>query len=315
MDNVKINTAKTLTLTLPSDPDSNQVFVTLIHDLGNDTIVSNVAATRASAGVYQITFGQAASGIYVLNSSGIYRAKFTYVKSGTEYSQYQIFNVFVPYIDSDTFFESHPEYINKFDDVFDKFEARARNIINTYCGQNFEYYPSKTIYVDGNNHSILHLPLPISYLSKVTVNPDMSGQEVIHDASNSSINKIEKTRQTGNFESSYYIRYKSSSSDYSSAFTGESMSVSNKFSSKSTFKIEGDFGWRYIPSSVEQAAGLLIADLMNDDSEFRRHGIIEVDMDRFTNFKFKGNFYETTGNIDADVLLMDYMLFVMDYII
>lgn len=315
MDSVKINTSKTLTLTLPSDPDSNQVLVTLVHDLGNDVVVSNVAATRASLGVYQVTFGQAASGIYTLNSSGIYRAKFTYAKSGTEYSQYQIFNVYVPYIDSDYFFEMYPEYINKFDDVFDKFEARARNIINTYCGQNFEYYPSKTVYVDGNNHNILHLPLPLSTLNKVTVNPDMSGQEIIHDSSNSSLNKIEKTRQSGNFEASYYIRYKSSSSEYSSAFTGEATPTSNKFSSKSTFKIEGDFGWRYIPSSVEQAAGLLIADLMNDDSEFRRHGIIEVDMDRFTTFKFKGDFYETTGNIDADVLLMDYMLFVMDYII
>jgi len=315
MDNVKINTSKTLTLTIPSDPDSNQVLVTLIHDLGNDVIVSNTAATRVSTGVYQITFGQAASGIYVLNSSGIYKAKFTYSKSGTEYNQYQVFSVYAPYIDSDTFFESYPEYINKFEDVFDKFELKARNIINTYCGQSFDFFPAKTIYVDGNNHDILHLPLPISTLTKVTVNPDMSGQEVIHDSSNSSINKIEKPRQSGNFEASYYIRYKSSSSEYSSAFTGESTGVNNKFSSKSTFKIEGDFGWRYVPSSVEQAAGLLVADFMNDDSEFRRHGIIEVDIDRFTTFKFKGNFYETTGNIDADVLLMDYTLFVMDYII
>jgi hypothetical protein len=27
------------------------------------------------------------------------------------------------------------------------------------------------------------------------------------------------------------------------------------------------------------------------------------------------SFYESTGNIDADVLLMDYTLFVMDYVV
>jgi hypothetical protein len=30
---------------------------------------------------------------------------------------------------------------------------------------------------------------------------------------------------------------------------------------------------------------------------------------------FSDKFYESTGNIDADVLLMDYTLFVMDYVV
>jgi hypothetical protein len=29
----------------------------------------------------------------------------------------------------------------------------------------------------------------------------------------------------------------------------------------------------------------------------------------------KASFFETTGNIDADVLLMDYTLFIMDYVV
>ena len=77
MDDVKIETSKTLTLTLPSDPTSNIVSVKLYHEFGN-LVSGPTNATRASAGVYTITYGQQASGIYVLNSAGRYRIDFTY---------------------------------------------------------------------------------------------------------------------------------------------------------------------------------------------------------------------------------------------
>ena len=53
---------------------------------------------------------------------------------------------------------------------------------------------------------------------------------------------------------------------------------------------------------------------MTDDSEIRRHGIVSVDMDTIS-YTTKSSFYESTGNIDADVLLMDYTLFIMDYVV
>jgi hypothetical protein len=53
---------------------------------------------------------------------------------------------------------------------------------------------------------------------------------------------------------------------------------------------------------------------MNDDSEYRRHGIHSVDMD-VVKMQMKQSFYESTGNIEADVYLMDYTLFVMDYVV
>lgn len=86
------------------------------------------------------------------------------------------------------------------------------------------------------------------------------------------------------------------------------------FRENSDYKIEGDFGWRYVPNNVTQAADLLITDMLNDDSEYRRHGITSVDMDNIR-FSINSNFYESTGNIEADVLLTDYTLFVMDYIV
>jgi flagellar hook assembly protein FlgD len=104
MDEVKINTSKTLTLTLPSDPTSNSVSVSLYHEFG-DLVSGPTSATRTGTGVYTITYGQESSGIYILNSSGKYKAEFTYAVSGTTYTQTQIINVYTPYITYEEFFE------------------------------------------------------------------------------------------------------------------------------------------------------------------------------------------------------------------
>jgi hypothetical protein len=53
---------------------------------------------------------------------------------------------------------------------------------------------------------------------------------------------------------------------------------------------------------------------MNNDSEYRNHGIYRADMDAISLY-MNQNFYESTGNIEADILLMDYTLFVMDYVV
>jgi len=306
MDDVKIDTAKTLTLTLPSDADSNTVSVVLTHEFG-DVVQAATNATRSSEGVYTITFGQAASGIYALNSAGKHRADFTYSISGTEYVQSQYINVYTPYTTWSEFLVNHPE-LSSFETQFDSIEKRARNIINTYCGQEFEYYPEKSFTLDGTNHKNIHLPVPIATLRKVTMNPGDSDYEVIHDSTDASLNNIEKVRQPFHFESSYYIRFKANIVQ-----TNTSRLLGKTFKEHSDYKIEGDFGWRYVPNNVKQAADLIIADLMNDDSEYRRHGITSVDMDT-VRFSMKSSFYESTGNIEADVLLTDYTLFVMDYV-
>jgi hypothetical protein len=308
MDDVKINTSKTLTLTLPSDPASNAVSVSLYHEFGS-LVSGPTAATRTSTGVYTITYGQEASGIYILNSGGKYKADFTYTISGTSYTQSQYINVYTPYADIDTFFTDHPDLEADYYEKFDKMEKRVRNIINTFCGQSFDYYPNKYIEISGSGKNTMHLPYPISTLTKVTVNTGDEDQTVIHDSTDPTINNIEKTKEPHNFNSSYYIQFKRSYLD-----SVQTIIVASKFDVGDDYKIEGDFGWRYVPDNIIQAADLLLEDMMNGDSDYRRHGMTTVDMD-ILKYNTKDSFYESTGNIDADVLLMDYTLFVMDYVV
>lgn len=308
MDDVKIDTSKTLTLTLPSDPASNTVSVSLYHEFGS-LVSGPTNATRTSTGVYTITYGQSASGIYILNSAGKHRADFTYTISGTSYTQSQYINVYTPYITSTNFFNDHPELEDDWSDKFDKIEKKVRNIINTFCGQSFEYYPNKYIEISGSGKKSLHLPLPIATLTKVTANVGDSDESVLHDSTDATLNNIEKSKEPHNFQSSYYIQFKKSVLD-----SVQTILTTAKFDRDDDYKIEGDFGWRYVPNNIEQAADILIEDLMSGDSEFRRHAVTKVEMD-VTRYDFRESFYETTGNIDADVLLMDYTLFVMDYVV
>jgi len=313
MDDVKINTSKTLTLTLPSDPTGNIVSVSLYHELGS-LVSGPTNATRSSAGVYTITYGQNASGIYILNSSGKHRADFTYTVSGTSYTQSQYINAYIPYTDIDIFFGDHSELEADYYDQFDKMQKKIRNIINTFCGQSFDYYPTKFMILQGTGKKTLHLPLPITTLTKVTVNIGDADEQVLHDSTVATLNNIEKTREPHNFQSSYYLQFRKSYIDKTQNRIYES-----KFGKDDDFKIEGDFGWQFVPNNIEQASDLLLVDLMNDDSEIRRKGVVEVQYDsvryKMAGSDSKSSFFESTGNIDADVLLMDYTLFVMDYVV
>lgn len=308
MDEVKINTSKTITLTLPNDPTGNSVSASLYHEFG-DLVSGPTSATRASTGVYTITYGQQSSGFYILNSAGKHRVDFTYTVSGTSYTKSTYINVYTPYTTSSEFFTMYPELQQSKGSLFDKYEKRARAIVNTYCGQSFDYYPNKSLTIDGNNHNTLHLPFPISSITKVTQDPGKDYAEIVYDLTTSSSQNIERVKQPFNFEASYYIRFKADAID-----KADKLTVPSKFRSRSDYKIEGDFGWNSVPTNVQQATELIIADLMNDDSEYRRHGIYSVDMD-IVKIQMKDSFYESTGNIEADILLMDYTLFVMDYVV
>jgi hypothetical protein len=216
--------------------------------------------------------------------------------------------VYTPYITYEEFFEEYPELEESFGPKFEKSERQVRNIINTFTGQSFDPYNKKTILLNGSNTENLHLPLPIYTIRKVITDIGTTEEETIHDIT-TDLENLEKVR-TGvfNFGSSYFIRWKKSLLDSVNV-----MLYTNKFKPKTTYSVYGDFGWQFVPENVKQAAALILADMMNDDSAYRRHGFYAVDLD-IVKLQSKQSFYESTGNIDADTLLMDYTLFVMDYV-
>jgi hypothetical protein len=310
MDEVQANTSKTLTLTLGADPTGNSVNAILTHAWSNEVVKASTACTRSSEGVYTITYGEkeAGSANYYLNASGTHRIQFSYTVNGTEYTTDQYIDVYAPYITSANFFAIHSGLQSAYSSSFGTYERKVRRIINTYCGQDFYNYPSKTVSIDGNGSQSLHLPRPIYTLTTVYSDYGDSDQLLIHDSSDSNNQNLEKVRTSGSFGSSWHVRYKNKITTK----VNERL-LGNKFREKSDYRVTGDWGWRTVPNNVESASELLISDMMNNDSEYRNHRIISVDMDA-ARISFDGDFLGTTGNTEADILLMDYTTYVMDYV-
>jgi hypothetical protein len=305
MDEVAVNTAKTVTLSLPVDPDSQIVFATVVHEFG-DTVYPSTRATRTGVGAYKVDLGQLNSGFFILNSAGKHRVDFTYSVSGTSYTQSKYLNVVTPYGNHSDFFDSFPDLEDNFGNQFDYFAKKAKLIIETFCGQVFDYYPAKTLKIQGGNYKTLRLPIPITELLTVVQDYGDQNQVTLLDANN---DFVEKIRNPFNFDTTYNLRFKTSNLDSPSY-----IQYYNRFDNKSTFSIYGDWGWRYVPENITQALYLLIADYMNGDSEYRNHGINRMDMDSLS-MRIHDKFYESTGNIEADVLLMYYTLFIMEYVV
>jgi len=311
MDEVQANTSKTVTLTLSADPVGNDVTAVLTHGWSGETILGSTDCTRTGVGTYTITYGEKAAGSrnYYLEAAGNHEVVFSYTVGSTAYTSTQHFSVYEPYINSTNFFAIHTGLSSSFSASYTTYEKKVRNIINTYCGQNFYNFPNKTITLDGTGSRSLHLPKPVYSVSTVYSDYGDSDQLLIHDSSTTDNLNLEKVRSLGNYESTWHLRFKNKTTTK----VNERL-LGNRFSNKSDYRITGDWGWKYIPHNIESASEILIADMMNSDSEYRNHRIVSVDLDA-TRMSFDSDFLGTTGNTEADILLMDYTLYVMDYVV
>ena len=311
MNEVQANTSKTFTLTLSADPVGNDVTAVLTHGWSAEIVLGSTDCTRTGVGTYTITYGEkaAGSGNYYLDAGGEYKVDFSYTVGSTVYTSTQYFFVYEPYISSTNFFAIHSGLQTNFSSSFSTYETKVRRIIGTFCGQDFYNFPNKTVTLDGNDSMALHLPKPLYVLTKVYADYGDSDQLLIHDSSDSTNLNLEKVRSFGNFESSWHVRFKNkTTSNVNKRLMGD------KFTYKSDYRITGDWGWRFVPQNVQSASEILIADMMNNDSEYRNHRILDVSLDT-TRMSFDADFLGSTGNTEADILLMDYTAYVMDYVV
>lgn len=242
------------------------------HYSGVFIMIENLA-TRDSANNYSYAFtGQD------LESSGQHKVKWHYIQSGVSTFSDSYLQVYQPYIDSGTFFDLYPELEIDFDDYFDSMERVVRGIIETTCGQTFDYFPSKSLVFDGNGKNALNTGIKINEIIDAYIAEDHSDiSDLIHKDNSSE----------------FYLRMYNKNSTWNPNLQ---------------YEIVANWGWGQVPNNVSMAAAILIADQFNEDSKYPKHGVVEVYMDTHR-MRFDSIILGTTGNLDADILLMDYTLF------
>jgi hypothetical protein len=277
----------TLTLTADVDQVSSvyQIWVTVFHEWG-DIVVPESLATRTAVGEYKFTIPQTA-----LVSAGNHKIHWRYTTSSVTNTHDNFINVYQPYMSASDFFSNHPELETDFADSYDSFERRAKNLIDTHCGQRFEPYYNKLISMDGQDTRQLYFNYQINNFK--------------------SINFVDSTLTTN--DTADYTSYVEVAPESNRVIRFKD--PKNKFSTSLYYQILADWGWQYVPPNVSQAADLIIYDQMSDDSTYRQHAIETYSYDRGSQNTFNVEYMiGSTGNIDADVLLMDYTVFLMSWV-
>jgi hypothetical protein len=169
-------------------------------------------------------------------------------------------------------------------DIFERAERVSRKIIDTYCGQNFQYVGSKTLSKEGGGSEKLYIGKPIIHIDSVFIGFDDRSEDYTDLAE-------------VDWASKYAIR------------------CQKKFPSGSKVSVTADWGWAAVPVNIKEATALLVVDMLEDTRrEHHRYGITRLYQDT-NRLEFDPSMFgESTGNLDVDVLLMDYVYWIPDWI-
>lgn len=279
----------TETFTYPSTPDAGTVKVNVYYEFG-DTVVENVTPTLVTGAKYSVTLADDYFG-----AAGTYKIKWICKISTTDFYSYTEFKVEDTYVKSANFFNNYPEYdLPQYTTKFDNTEKMARRIIDTYTGQSFQFIKNKTVQYEGNGREMLYLGYRINSFSNVIIDTTDFTEGVRID-----------------YQSKYFLK---TISPYPTPESNKEDVRPKIFPERSTVYVTGDWGWASVPWEITQAAELLIVDLFDDvRREHYRYGITRLEQGN-NRLEFDPNIFNSTGNIDVDTLLMDYVHWTMDYV-
>lgn len=182
------------------------------------------------------------------------------------------------------------------DDQLRKLERRARLTINSYLGFNFNK-ENRDITVYGNNTDILNLPEKIYRVDSI-----YEDDLLVYERNNSTY-QLDFPIEIGT--SNNRIKIVNSSLENKETLEFPKFSVfhyDGVFKKDYAYKINGVWGWEYVPSEVEQAAALLVEDYLCNDFNIRNKNIAELSNDSY-DLKYGKDFATGTGNLTVDNLL------------
>jgi len=186
------------------------------------------------------------------------------------------------------------------DATLQKLEKRARLTIDALLGFGF-YKEYKSIDVYGNNTDILQFNDNIISISKI-YEDDILTYEV-----DSETYQFDYPIEIGT--SGDRIKIVNSSTKNKEMLEYPKFSVfyyDGQFKKSYLYKVEGVFGYEYIPAEIELAAALLVEDYLCNDFNIRNKNIIELSNDSY-DIKYGLDLATGTGNLMVDNILAKYL--------
>jgi len=178
-------------------------------------------------------------------------------------------------------------------------ERVARKVIDWYCGQTFGKIDA-TYSVEGSDTNGLRLPKRLISLVEVRWEDVYTNPSVIV-APSPYDGWVEYTWEV--VADGWILRTPRSrkriDAVYPSIFS---------FKRNTTYSVEGMWGYSSVPTNVEEAAKIIIANLLCKDQKYRDKYLESISTGDW-DIKFMKDAFEGTGSVTADQLLKDYRMF------
>lgn len=262
--------------------DAVSATVSLIHDWGM-VVVDEVSPVDGTGDSWSYTFSENDT-----VSSGVHKIRWNYVDSlSDEHTKDEFIEIVQRYVEKLDFFNKYPQLEDEFEPYFYDFEGVTRKIIDTFCGQDFQFVNNGVLTFDGTGGRDLYVGRRLDTYTSVLIDED----EVVSAVTGTSDDHFDR-----------FLR-----------ITAVDGATRSRFTDGDVVTVTGNWGWPYVPSSISLAAETLILEMVNDDRINYTHGIDQIWMDT-QRTEFKDGLFDTTGNLDVDTLLMDYTILGWDYV-
>lgn len=273
--------------------------VTVTVSKGGVKVVDAVDATPVSGetGTYKYLLPNAVTvdseSIPVTTQEGILEVAWSFTLSANTFKVTEYYDVVTPYSSWDYFAPVAPNTTPTYE-TYLECERVARFIINSYCGQ--EFGQELTTYaVEGHGTNSLAMPRKLQILDSVVYvyNPVPRPGEVI------------------GYNYPYAWEVVAGGWTIRQQPYAHEMRVDcnpdPRFKRNKTYNVKGLWGYPGVPTEVEEASKILVADFMCREAKYRDKYLDNIKMGDWR-IQFTSGAFQGTGNVKADQLLLDYRL-------
>ena len=298
------------------DADGN--VTATVYDITNDPalspLVSSTVAVHTAtavksevdAGTYQIILP-----LSLVRRNKKFKIQWSYQISAVSGSHFSYIDVVTPYasmfdIIDDLGYGTDPGDVNsKTYHQLQMAEKWARKIIENYTGQTFYLYDDVHI-VYGDGADSLRLPFKINSLHELYEN-----DVLVLDNINNVNNWIYDTQIS---ESGFGVRVNRANMLDNTVYSANGMvpppyndTFGGAFKRDSIYKVQGRYGWDFIPDEIEEATIHLIKDYFSKDRAWRNKYVQNVQSFDWK-FEYSSESYRGTGNVYVDQILLPYVI-------
>ena len=299
-------TAKIYDITLQ---DFNPIYDPSGSEFDPDNLLATISATKIETddGTYQIIVPR-----NLCTTNRKFEVLWEYFINGSAASHVTFIDVVTPYTNLSDIWEdlnigtdpSDPNY--KTYHEIQMAEKYARKLIEAFTAQYFYTYNEIQI-VYGYGSDILPLPFKINQIHELYENDVLLVDNI------NSISNWTYVPQIS--ESGFGIRVSRQNFLDNTIYTANGLvppSVNDinyqyAFKKDARYRIEGLFGWSYIPANVEEACVVLIKQFFEKDTQWRNKYVRDISAFDYK-FTYMEDAHRGTGNLYADQLLLPYVI-------